>query len=173
MSNPGRRRLALRTLTAVAGVGLLIYLVRRVGTDNLLANVATLGWGLALIIALAGVSHLARALAWRMTLTGWRGKISLLRMLQVRMASEAAGQVGILGHLFGDGLRISAFDEAIPIDSRISSVILDRALFISAGTIVSGVGILAGLFVLSLNHALRLYAAIFAVTLISLLSCWL
>ena len=169
MSNPGRRRLALRTVTAVFGVGLLIYLVRRVGSDNLLANVVTLGWGLALIIALGGVTHLVRAWAWRMTLTGWKGKTSLLRMLQVRMASEAAGQVGILGHLFGDGLRISAFDEAIPIDSRISSVILDRALFIAAGTMVSGVGILAALFALSLTHALRLYAVLFAVTLISLL----
>ena len=169
MSNPGKRRLALRTLMAVVGVGLLIYLVRRVGSDNLLANVVTLGWGLALIIALGGVSHLVRALAWRMTLTGWKGKISLLRMLQVRMASEAAGQAGILGHLFGDSLRISAFDEAIPIDSRISSVILDRALFIAAGTMVSGVGILAALFALSLTHALRLYAVLFAVALISLL----
>ncbi|MEY2602280.1 MAG: hypothetical protein QOH31_16, partial [Verrucomicrobiota bacterium] len=107
MSDPGRRRLALRTVTAVFGVGLLIYLVRRVGSENLLQSVVKLGWGLALIIALGGVSHLVRAWAWRMTLTGWRGKTSLLRMLQVRMASEAAGQVGILGHLFGDGLRIS------------------------------------------------------------------
>jgi phosphatidylglycerophosphate synthase len=169
VSNPGSRRLALRTLTAVFGVGLLIYLVRRVGSENLLQSVVRLGWGLALIIALSGVSHLVRAWAWRMTLTGWRGKTSLLRMLQVRMASEAAGQVGILGHLFGDGLRISAFDESIPIDSRISSVILDRALFIAAGTVVSGVGILAALLVLSLTHALQLYAALFAVTLISLL----
>jgi phosphatidylglycerophosphate synthase len=169
VSNPGRRRIALRILTVVFGVGLLIYLVRRVGSDNLLANVVTLGWGLALIIALGGVTHLVRAWAWRMTLAGWRGKTSLLRMLQVRIASEAAGQVGILGHLFGDGLRISAFDEAIPIDNRISSVILDRALFIAAGTIMSGVGILAGLFVLSLSHALQWYAALFAVTLISLL----
>src|SRR5580658_5914290 len=169
VSNPGRRRIALRILTVVFGVGLLIYLVRRVGPDNLLANVETLGWGLALIIALGGVTHLVRAWAWRMTLAGWRGKTSLLRMLQVRIASEAAGQVGILGHLFGDGLRISAFDEAIPIDNRISSVILDRALFIAAGTIMSGVGILAALFVLSLSHALQWYATLFAVTLISLL----
>src|SRR5882757_6878095 len=93
VSNHGRRRLALRTLTAVFGVGLLIYLVRRVGSENLLQSVVRLGWGLALIIALSGISHLVRAWAWRMTLTGWRGKTSLLRMLQVRMASEAAGQV--------------------------------------------------------------------------------
>ena len=169
MSNPARRRLVWRILTVVFGVGLLAFLVRRVGSDNILPNFAALGWGLALIITLGGVSHLVRAWGWRMTLTGWRGKTSLLRMLQIRMASEAAGQVGFLGLVFGDGLRISAFDESIPIDSRISSVILDRALFIATGTIVSGIGILAALLVLSLTHALRLYAALFALALISLL----
>ena len=169
MSSPARRRLVWRILTVAFGVGLLTFLVRRVGFDKILPNFAALGWGLALIIALGGVSHLVRAWGWRMTLTGSRGKTSLLRMLQIRIASEAAGQVGLLGHVFGDGLRISAFDESIPIDNRISSVILDRALFIATSTIVSGVGILAALLVLSLTHALRLYAALFALALISLL----
>ena len=169
MSNPARKRLVLRILSVVFGVGLLTFLVRRVGFDNILPNFAALGWGLALIITLGGVSHLVRAWAWRMTLTGSRDKTSLLRMLQFRIASEAAGQVGFLGLVFGDGLRISAFDESIPVDNRISSVILDRALFIATGTIVSGIGILAALLVLSLTRALRMYAALFALALISLL----
>ena len=169
MSNPARKRLVLRILSVVFGVGLLTFLVRRVGFDNILPNFAALGWGLALIITLGGVSHLVRAWAWRMTLTGSRDKTSLLRMLQFRIASEAAGQVGFLGLVFGDVLRISAFDESIPVDNRISSVILDRALFIATSTIVSGIGILAALLVLSLTRALRMYAALFALALISLL----
>ena len=169
MCNPATRRLIWRILTVGFGIGLLTVLVRRVGSDNILPKFATLGWGLALVITLGGVSLLVRAWAWRMTLTGSRGKTSLLRMLQIRIASEAAGQVGILGLVFGDGLRISAFDESISIDNRISSVILDRALFIATGTIVSGIGIPAALLVLSLTRALRLYAALFALALISLL----
>ena len=169
MSNPATRRLVWRILTVDLASGCSLFLVRRVGSDNILPKFATLGWGLALVIALGGVSHLVRAWAWRMTLTGSRGKTSLLRMLQIRIASEAAGQVGILGLVFGDGLRISAFDESISIDNRISSVILDRALFIATGTIVSGIGIPAALLVLSLTRALRLYAALFALALISLL----
>jgi hypothetical protein len=90
-------------------------------------------------------------------------------MFQLRLASEAVGQVGVLGQLFGDGLRISAHSPSIPIDSRISSVILDRALFIITGAIVSVAGIASALLVFSLTHAFRLYAALFAVLLVAVL----
>src|SRR5260370_2016839 len=90
-------------------------------------------------------------------------------MLQLRLASEAAGQAGALGLMFGEGLRVSALGSKIPIDSRISSVTLDRAMFIASGAIVSLVGTVAALLVISLPHALRLYAVLFAVTLFGLL----
>jgi uncharacterized protein (TIRG00374 family) len=160
---------ALRSLAGIFGTALLIYLIRRVGPEKIAEDIATVGWGLALVIALGGVSHVVKTFAWRMTLTGWVGRVSLLRMFQLRVASEAVGQVGVLGQLFGEGLRISAYDASIPIDRRISSVILDRALFIVTGAIVSAAGIAAALLVFSLTYALRLYAALFAVLLIALL----
>ena len=160
---------ALRSLAVIFGTALLIYLIRRVGPEKIAEDITALGWGLALVIALGGVSHVVKTFAWRMTLTGWVGKVSLLRMFQLRLASEAVGQMGVFGQLFGEGLRISAHDPSIPIDSRISSVILDRALLIITGAIVSVAGIAAALLVFSLTHALRLYSALFAVVLIALL----
>ena len=165
-----KTRWVLRSLAVIFGAALLIYLIRRVGPGRIAENIATLGWGLALVIALGGVVHVVRTLAWRMTLTGWTGRVSFPRMFQLRVASEAVGQVGVLGQLFGEGLRITAFDPSIPIDSRISCVILDRALFIVTGAIVSVAGIVAALLVVSLTYALRLYSALFAVTVIGLLS---
>ena len=90
-------------------------------------------------------------------------------MLQLRLASEAAGQVGALGQIFGEGLRVSALGPKIPIDSRISSVTLDRAIFIASGAMVALVGTVAALLTLPLTHALRFYAALFAVILFALL----
>jgi phosphatidylglycerophosphate synthase len=159
----------LRSLAVIFGTALLIYLIRRVGLEKIAEDIAAVGWGLALVIALGGVSHVVKTLAWRMTLTGWVDRVSLLRMFQLRVASEAVGQVGVLGQLFGEGLRISAYDPSIPIDSRISSVVLDRALFIVTGAIVSVAGIAAALLVFSLTDALRLYAALFAVLMVALL----
>ena len=170
MSRPlATRRLLLRALATIFGAALLTYLIRRVGPGRLVEDVATLGWGLALVIALGGVAHLAKAWAWRFTLVGEEHKVSFPRLLQLRLASEAVGQVGALGQLFGEGLRISALSQEIPIDSRISSVTLDRALFIATGAMVSLGGIVAALLALSLTHALRSYAVLFAVALIGLL----
>jgi len=163
------RRLLLRALATIFGAALLTYLIRRVGPGRLVEDVATLGWGLALVIALGGVAHLVKAWAWRFTLVGEEHKVSFPRLLQLRLASEAVGQVGALGQLFGEGLRISALSQEIPIDSRISSVTLDRALFIATGAMVSLGGIVAALLALSLTHALRSYAVLFAVALIGLL----
>jgi uncharacterized protein (TIRG00374 family) len=164
-----KKKWPLRSLAAVFGVAWLIYLVRHVGTERIAENIATLGWGLALVIVLGGASHLVKTLAWRTTLIGWTGRVSFSRMFQLRVLSEAVGQVGVVGQLFGEGLRISAYDPSIPIETRTSSVILDRALFMVTGAIVSVAGIAAALFVVSLTHVLRLYSVLFALVLIALL----
>ena len=163
------RQTAFRAIAAVTSAALLAYLIWRVGPRNLLENIYALGWGLALIIVLGGVTHVVKAWAWRFTLTGCRGGVSFLRMLQLRLASEAVGQVGALGQIFGEGLRVSALGPKIPIDSRISSVTLDRAMFIASGAILALVGTVAALLVVPLSHALRLYAVLFAVMLFGLL----
>src|SRR5271163_3547200 len=164
-----KRQIAFRGIAAISGSALLAYLIWRAGPGNLLRNISTLGWGLALIIALGGVAHLVKTWAWRLTFTGCEGRVSFFRLLQLRLASEAVGQVGALGQIFGEGLRVSALGPKIPIDSRISSVTLDRAMFIASSAMVSLVGTLAALLVVSLTHALRLYAILFAIILFALL----
>ena len=170
MSKPTTtRQKVLRAMATVSGIALLAYLTWRVGPGNLLENISTLGWGLVLIIALGGVAHLVKTWAWRLTLTGCRGGVSFSRMLQLRLASEAVGQVGALGQIFGEGLRVSALGPNIPIESRISSVTLDRAMFIASGLMVALGGTVAALLVLPLTHALHLYAVLFTVILFGLL----
>src|SRR5271154_4320295 len=64
------RQMAFRAIAAVSGIALLACLIWRVGPGNLLNNISTLGWGLALIIALGGVAHLVKTWAWQLTLAG-------------------------------------------------------------------------------------------------------
>ena len=163
------RRFALRSLAGLLGVALLGYLIRRTGPATLLESLHHLGWGLALIIALGGLAHLVKTWAWRLTLAGCGTRVSLVRMFQLRLVSEAAGQIGAIGQFFGEGFRASALSAEIPIHSRVSSVTLDRALFVVAGAAVTVFGIAAALLVVPLTDALRLYAVLFAVIVVGLL----
>src|ERR1700722_6359590 len=162
------KHLALRIVTAILGIALLTYLILRAGPATLMESLHRLGWGLALIIALGGVSHLVKTYAWRLTLVGSGNRASLGRMLQLRLISEAAGQVGALGQFFGESLGVSALSAEIPIANRVSSATLDRALFVVSGAIVTFVGLVAALFVVPLTPATRVYAVLFAITLVIL-----
>jgi len=163
------RQIVLRSLAAAFGTGLLAYLVWRIGPSKLLQDVSRVGWGLALIIALGGLAHVVKAWAWRFTLSGEEHKVSFPRLLQLRLVSEAVGQLGVFGQAFGEGIRASALSAEIPAAWRISSVTLDRGLFIATGALVMLAGVVTAPFALALGHGLRRYLVIFALALICLL----
>ena len=161
-----RTRLPLRLLAGMFGILLLTYLVRRAGPTKLLESMATLGWGLILVIALGGASHVVKTWAWRLTLLDEKHQVSFVRMFGLRLASEAVGQLGGLAHLFGETLRVSLLSPTIQLDSGIASVALDRAFFVLSAAVISIVGLVAVLLVLPLPHTLALYAALFVATLV-------
>ena len=158
-----------RLLTVIFGCALLAYLVDKIGFAKLTQDVEKLGWGIAVVIALGGVGHVAKAWAWRLALPGEGNKVPFLQFFKLRLASEAVGQLGILGQAFGEGLRVSALDSELPIASRVSSVTMDRGLFVVTGALVALVGIVAAAFSMNLAHRWVSYAAIFATALMALL----
>ncbi|QNI33447.1 flippase-like domain-containing protein [Alloacidobacterium dinghuense] len=169
MLRPKARGVAtLHIVTAILGLALLGYLVRRVGLEALMQSVSNLGWGLLLIIALGGLSHLVKTWAWRFTLMGSGSSVSFARLFQLRLASEAAGLAGALGQFFGEGLRISAISRDMPVDNCVVSVTFDRTLFMITGGMVSVAGIFAALFMKSMTPTLRFYAVLFALVLLIL-----
>ena len=165
MSRLTRTRLPLRLLAGAFGLLLLTYLVRRAGPAKLLDSIAALGWGLTLVVAWGGVSHLVKTWAWRLTLLDEKRHVSFVRMFGLRLASEAVGQLGGLAQLFGETLRVSLLSPTLPLASGITSVTLDRAFFVLSAAVVSIVGLVAVLVALPLPHTLSLYAGLSAVTL--------
>ena len=161
--------MVLRAIAPISGAALVFYMIGRIGPANLFRSIAGLGWGLALIVALGGVAQLVRAVAWRLTLTGFRGAVSFPRLIQLRLGSEAVGQLGVLGLIFGEGLRVAALDRIIPVHSRISSVTLDRTMFIVSSAAVSLVGLVTALLMVPFTRELHSYALLFALILFGLL----
>jgi phosphatidylglycerophosphate synthase len=160
---PSRARPALRLLAVIGSVALLGYLVRHAGPAALWQNLIRLGWGFTAVIALAGISHLVRTWAWRLTLGTERRKISFPNLVGLRLGAEAAGQLGILGQTFGDSVRVSHLSRLIQKTCCLASVTLDRGLYLVTGMIVTIGGLVAALPLLSRSHALHFYAGLLIV----------
>jgi phosphatidylglycerophosphate synthase/CTP:molybdopterin cytidylyltransferase MocA len=166
---PSKAQLPLRLIAIAMSASFFVYLIWRAGPSKLWQSLSELGLGIILVIALAGVSHLARTWGWRLTLGGDQHKISFSRLVGLRLGAEAAGQLGILGQTFGDSVRVSRLSAEIPVASGLASVTLDRGLYVVTATVTTIAGILAALPLVGLSRALRLYASLFAFALIAFL----
>ena len=69
--------------------------------------------GIALIVALGGVAHIVKTAALRLALLEEKRQVSFARLFGLRLASEAAGQLGVLGQAFGETLRVSFLNSTI------------------------------------------------------------
>src|SRR5690349_1811287 len=166
---PSKAPLPLRLVAIAMSAGFFFYLIWRTGPSKLSKSLCELGWGIILVIALAGVSHLARTWGWRLTLGDDQHKISFSRLVGLRLGAEATGQLGILGQTLGDSVRVSRMSAEIPVVSGLASVTLDRGLYVVTGIVTTVAGILAALPFVALSHALRLYASLFTFAMIAFL----
>ena len=166
---PSKAQLPVRLIAIAMSAGFFLYLIWRSGPSKLWKSLSELGWGIILVIALAGVSHLARTWGWRLTLGDDQHKISFSRLVGLRLGAEAAGQLGILGQTLGDSVRVSRMSAEIPVASGLASVTFDRGLYVVTATVTTIAGILAALPLVGLSRALRLYASLFAFALIAFL----
>ncbi len=162
------RKTGSKAIVLVAGMALLAWLIYRTGPQHIIENIARLGWGSALVIALGGIVLVVRTWAWRITLIGSHPEISFTRMLALRLGSEAVGQLGFVGMMFGEGLRASLLSGKtgrIPYASSIASIAVDRALFILSAAIVTVLGLVVALVFWPLPHRVAILADVFALAL--------
>ncbi len=154
-----------RTIGALAGMALLAWIIERADPRELAANISRLGWGLLLVISLGGLAHVVKTWAWRLTLDEGSREVTFRHMLALRLASEAVGQLGFIGTLFGDGLRASLLGGKMPVATSIGSVALDRALFIISAVITAAIGLIFARLFQPLPHRLDVAVGIVAVAL--------
>jgi uncharacterized membrane protein YbhN (UPF0104 family) len=151
------------------GATLLVFLIERAGPARLLQDARTIAWGMLVVIALAGISHIVKTWAWRLALLREAKKVSFWRTLALRLISEAIGQLGFVGLVFGESARIALLGPDVQVSSAISSVTLDRGIFIATGAAVLITGILVAIVGVVITGALRLYAFLFVLLTLCLL----
>src|ERR1700675_3049573 len=159
-------RFFFRSFVLVLGVSLLGYMLHRTGPGAVWKQVQAVGWGLALIIILGGLSQLIKTCAWRQTFTCDISALSWSRSLGAQLASDAVGQFGFAGKLLGEGLRVSMLGATVPLADGISSSAIDGGLHTFTAAVVTVLGITATLLVAPLPGSWRVYALLVAAALI-------
>jgi Lysylphosphatidylglycerol synthase TM region len=161
------REQMFRLAAVLLGIALLVTLICRTGASTVVEQVKTVGWGLGLIIALGGIAHLTRSLAWRFTFLCDIRDVSFARTFALRLVSETIGSFGLPGQVVGETARVYFLGSALPVANSISSVTLDRGIYIITAALLSVTGVLTALLLFPLSGTWQLCAFLFASALVA------
>jgi hypothetical protein len=144
-----RRGHLLTLASALAGAALFAYAVRRAGVTDIIEWIQRIGWGLVVILGLAGLRFVIRAECWRLCLPPTVA-FPLPRALAAFLAGDAVGNVTPLGLLASEPTKVLLTRHHLAPREAIASLAVEN--FVYAASVVAMVGI--GLIVLMTNVAL-------------------
>jgi hypothetical protein len=126
-----------------AGVLLLGWLVYRIGPSDVGRNLAEVGWGFLLILALYAVTVLLNTVSWQLLLPV-EARVPLSKLAPMLVAGDAVTTVNPIGLVGGSVVRMSLLSRALPPQTALISVglaamtqFLGQVLFVLSGVPVA------------------------------------
>jgi hypothetical protein len=161
---------------ALAGLALFSYFVWRAGPGEIWSNISKIGWGFVVILLLAGLRFMVRALAWTLCFEPPH-RLGFIEALKAYLIGDAAGNVVPLGIVVSEPTKAALVTGSVPFVTSFSAIAVENifymlsvALFIFCGAAAlvasfelpkalrwSSYGIIAGalVFVMLAAYALR------------------
>ncbi len=134
----------VETFLIVLALAFYAWLLHRLGIGHVYSYVRLAGWGLALTVALEGVSRLANTLGWRVTISRYPRELSFSQLFGARIAGEAIDYVTPSAQLGGQFLMALMVRRKLPIALGLATVIVaalaegvGQIWFVSAALLLS------------------------------------
>jgi hypothetical protein len=136
------RRPLLTLAYTVGGAALFAYVVRRAGVGEILDGIQRVGWGLSLILALAGLRFAVRAACWRLCMPA-AARLTYQRAFSAFLAGDAVGSVTPLGLLASEPTKIFLTRHDLAPRDSLASLATENLIY--GASIVTILAIAAGI----------------------------
>lgn len=136
-----RRQYVVTALAAAAGLLLFAYAVRAAGIDEIVAGVRRVGWGLVVILALAGARFALRAECWRWCMPR-DARLSRWRAFTAFLAGDSVGSVTPFGLLASEPAKVLLTRHHLATRASVSSLAAENLVYAASVLTVVAVGLL-------------------------------
>jgi hypothetical protein len=134
---PSRSLTLAGAVTTAAGVALLVYLVWTAGPRAIWEGFRQVGWGLAGIVALAGVRFAVRAAAWIRCLEPPH-TLSIADAFTAVVSGDALGNATPLGPLVGEPAKVAFVRTRVPLGAAFTALAIENVFYtLSVGAVVA------------------------------------
>ena len=130
-----RHQRLIAVVAALIGAALFVYAVRRAGVAEIIEAVRRVGWGLIVILALAGFRFVVRAECWRWCLPPSVGSgvsrtaFPLPRALAAFLAGDAVGNITPLGLLASEPTKVLLTRHHLATRESVASLAVENLVY--------------------------------------------
>ncbi|MBI4411908.1 MAG: flippase-like domain-containing protein [Deltaproteobacteria bacterium] len=132
----------LRIVGFIIGAGFLAFWVAKIGPLLILDNLIHLKWWSVAVLANSFLWYVCYTKAWKNYFSNLAHSIPFGHLLKIRICGEAVALSTPLGFVAGDPVRITLLQKQLGRETRMESVVVDRALHTLAQLVFVLTGIL-------------------------------
>jgi hypothetical protein len=163
-------------LTTVAGLALFVWLIWYVGPGEIWAGFRQVGWGLAVIILIAGLRFAIRAAAWQRCLEPTH-HLRFIDAFAAVLSGDALGNITPLGPIVGEPAKAAFVRARVPIGAALTALAIENVFYTLSVAAVIAAGALALLLRTDVAASLRqagelAVAGVFVLYLVTLWTLW-
>jgi len=129
-NNNTRRSLVwLQTLAFLLGLGLLIYVINRVGVQPLFDALLRVGFGFFVVLGLSGLRHVLRTISMRAAVPAEHRRISFRHAFAARLGGEAISFLTFTGPLLGEATKVALLRKRVPLTYGVPALVVDNLIY--------------------------------------------
>jgi hypothetical protein len=129
-------------VTSAIGLGLLVWVVMRVGVAEIATDVRQVGWWLVVIVAFGGCRFLLRAQAWRLCLDPPH-TLRLRDAFAAVICGDAIGNLTPLGPLVGEPAKAAFVRGRVALTPALTALAIENVLYTLSAAAMIAAGMVA------------------------------
>lgn len=123
----------------LGGVGLLAFVVYRIGFQTVWDALSRVGWGFLIVIGLNGSRHFLRSWSLYQAIPPQHRAFKFRYAVAARLGGEAVSFLTFTGPFLGEATKAALLKRSVPLAQGVTAVVLDNILYdMSVGLVILG-----------------------------------
>ena len=119
----------LQGFAFLLGIGLLAFVIDRVGVQPIFDALFKIGFGFIFVIGISGLRHFLRTIAMRAAVPSEHRRISFIQAFAARLGGEAISFLTFTGPLLGEATKVALLRKRIPLTYGVPALVVDNLIY--------------------------------------------
>ncbi len=119
----------LQSFAFLLGLGLLIYVIKKVGLQPLFDALIRIGFGFFFVLAISGTRHVLRTIAMSLAVPAEHRSFNFFQAFAARLGGEAISFLTFTGPLLGEATKVALLRRRVPLTYGVPALVVDNLIY--------------------------------------------